>query len=108
MEERARRVGVNEAMFRAANERLKELNEAFATVTETYDLICECGDARCVERFRMEPDAYTALREDASLFAVMRGHEDPSSEDIVEERTGYVVVRKRVGGPAELAHNTNP
>lgn len=44
MDEQKRRIGVNEAVFREANERIEDLNEAFATVTDELVLVCECGD----------------------------------------------------------------
>ena len=34
MEERERRIGLNEAIFREANERIREVNETFATLTD--------------------------------------------------------------------------
>jgi len=103
MDERKRRVGINEAVFRAANERLEELNETFATVAETYAVICECGDISCVEQFEMSPDEYRALREDPTTFAVIPGHVDLTSETLIDKRSDYVVVQKHPGGPAELA-----
>src|SRR3954452_1472730 len=103
MEERKKRVGANEAVFRAVNERLAELNETFANVAETYAVVCECGDATCVEQFEMSPDDYRELREDATTFAVLAGHEDVTSETIVDRRPGYLVVQKHLGGPTELA-----
>jgi hypothetical protein len=106
MEERTRRVGVNEAVFRAANERLEELNETFATISEAYSVVCECGDASCVEQFEMSPDEYRELREDPTTFAVIAGHEDVTSETIIDRRPGYVIVQKHRGGPAELAAST--
>jgi hypothetical protein len=28
------------------NERIEDLNESFATVTETFKIVCECGECR--------------------------------------------------------------
>ena len=106
MDERTRRVGVNEAVFRAINERLEELNEAFATVTDTYDVVCECGDIGCVERFTMTPHEYRELRADPTLFAIRPDHEAPDTESVIADRGGYVIVRKREGSPARLAAET--
>ena len=49
MEERERRIGMNEALFREVNERLEELAQGFAH-PETLDLICECGNVSCASR----------------------------------------------------------
>jgi hypothetical protein len=42
MEERERRIGRNEAVFREANERIQELNQIFATFT---DELVSCASA---------------------------------------------------------------
>jgi hypothetical protein len=44
------RIGANEAMFRLVNERIDDINEAFAPLTETMEIICECADLQCVEQ----------------------------------------------------------
>jgi hypothetical protein len=46
MEERERRIGRNEAVFREANGRIQELNQIFATFTDELVLVCECGDGK--------------------------------------------------------------
>jgi hypothetical protein len=35
------------------------------------------------------------------------GHEDPDVEDVVERLEAYFVVQKRVGGPADLARESD-
>jgi hypothetical protein len=49
MDERERRIGLNEAVFREANERIREVNETFATLTDELLLVCECGQSTCAE-----------------------------------------------------------
>jgi hypothetical protein len=100
---RAERIGQNEAFFRQVNERVQEVNETFSVLTGTGDLICECGNAACVNRITMPMEDYRELRADATLFAVVPGHEIPDVEDVVDERGGYGVVRKHEGDPAEIA-----
>ena len=48
VDERTRRIGLNEAVFREVNERIEGLAAEFK-VGEGLDLICECGDASCVK-----------------------------------------------------------
>ena len=55
MEERERRIGMNEALFREVNERLQELAGGSAHTPEKLDLICECGNASCASRIEMDP-----------------------------------------------------
>ena len=100
---RGERVGLNEAFFREVNERVKEVNETFSTLTGTGDFVCECGEATCVERIHVPMEDFSRIREDAALFAIVPGHEQPDVEDVVEEHGDYSVVRKHEGGPAELA-----
>lgn len=99
---------MNEAVFRDVNERIQDVANAFDLTTEPLDLICECGDATCVERISLRRHEYEAIRADAQLFAVAQGHEAPDVEEIVERRSGYDIVRKYAGIPAELAENTDP
>ena len=108
VDNRARRIGENEVVFRDLNERLKELNEAFSLVDEHTSFVCECGDPRCTERITMSLAQYENLRSHADWFAVVRGHETAEVEAVIEEREGYDVVAKHEGGPAQLARAHNP
>ena len=47
MDDRERRLGLNEAMFREVNERVEEVNQAFGAITGEFDIFCECGLPRC-------------------------------------------------------------
>ena len=51
-DERARRVGLNEALFRRVNEEIESLNDAFGGQS-TLSVICECGDGQCMERIEI-------------------------------------------------------
>jgi len=42
------------------------------------------------------------------LFLIVPGHDKPSVEDVVEQDGAFAVVRKRDGGPADLAAATDP
>jgi hypothetical protein len=108
MDEREARVGTNEALFRKVNERIEQLNEPLATVTDTFEVICECDDPGCVTQISMASDAYERVRTDATLFIVAPGHENSEIEDIVETQSVYHLVRKHVGLPARIAEETDP
>ena len=105
VDERTRRVGANEALFRTVNEKLDDLNDAFATVTDTFTIVCECGDIACSEQITLRRDEYTRLRSDPTQFAIIRGHEALESEDVVERHETHDVVRKHEGPPARLAED---
>lgn len=105
---REEHVSMNEAVFRDVNERIQDVAATFDLTSEPLDLICECGDASCVERISVSYDEYERIRADPRLFAVASGHEAPDVEDVVERRRSYDIVRKHDGGPAEIAENTDP
>ena len=107
-DERTRRVGRNEALFREVNERVEGLARDFGVADEPLELLCECGNAECVERISMSTPEYRELRSDPTRFAVVPGHEEPDVEKVVERRGGYDVVQKVAGEPARLAAETDP
>jgi hypothetical protein len=107
VDERARRIGANEAMFREVNERIEGLAETFGLGAQPLDLICECGETSCTQQIRMTVQEYEALRKEPTLFAVYPGHEIPDVETIVDRRDGYDVIRKREGEPARVARETH-
>jgi hypothetical protein len=105
---RAEQIGKNEAVFRAVNEQVKDVHVGFGVGSPNAEFVCECGDGDCVERVAMTLDEYEHVRADATTFAVRRGHELPDVETVVEEREGYLVVRKRAGDPATIAVQADP
>jgi hypothetical protein len=108
MDERTRRVGLNEALFREVNERIEQLEERFGLESEILSIVCECGDASCTERIHLTHEQYAELRTDPLHFAVVKGHDIPDLESVIAERQNYDVVRKRPGSPAEIAEATEP
>src|SRR4051794_14412713 len=108
MDERARKIGENEALYRTVNERIESLNEAFGMVTETMAVVCECGQLECTEQIELDLPTYEGVRNEPTHFVVLPGHEIPDVEDVVERADGFNIVRKNPGGPAELARDTDP
>ena len=108
MDEREARVGMNEALFRAVNERIEDVNESFAIVTDEFDVICECGDAGCVAQIRIASGAYERVRAGATLFIVVPGHEAVEIEEVVDKQDAYYIVRKQSGFPKRVAERTDP
>jgi hypothetical protein len=108
MDGRGERIGVNEAIFREVNERIEDLAETFDLKVEPLDLVCECGNADCVNRITMTIAEYEAVRSESRQFAVFPGHEVPDLEDVIAERRSYNVVRKSKGAPEQVAEQTDP
>jgi hypothetical protein len=106
--EHERRVGLNETVFREVNERLRDLNQTFTTLSERMDLICECADTGCTAHLSMAPAEYEALRADPRRFVVLRGHEGGADvERVIERHEDWSVVEKR-GDAARKAEETDP
>jgi hypothetical protein len=108
MEERARRIGQNEDLFRRVNEQIEALNDAFSLVAPSLTIVCECGDLSCIEQIELSVDEYERLRANATWFAVKAGHEREDVEDVVEQYAGYEVVQKRPGIAAQVAKELDP
>jgi hypothetical protein len=105
---REERIGLNEAVFREVNERIETLAESFDLGSQPLDLICECGDAACVQRIHMTHAEFEELRSDSHQFAIYPGHEEPDVESVVARRKGYDIVRKGEGVPRKIAERTDP
>jgi hypothetical protein len=105
VDKRAERIGANEALFRSINENLEDLNDAMAPLTGTFEIVCECGSVDCTEQLRVTLTEYERVRSDPALFLIRAGHSVPGVEDVVGTDHDYEIVRKREGGPAELARD---
>ncbi|TML10414.1 MAG: hypothetical protein E6F94_06495 [Actinobacteria bacterium] len=108
MEERERRIGRNEALFREVNERIERVSGALQTGTDSMTILCECGNESCVERIEVSVSDYERIRKDPKLFFVHSGHAKPEVETVVEEHEGYDVVRKNSGPAADMARELDP
>jgi hypothetical protein len=98
------RLARNEVMFRAINNRIRELAARFDQLTdEELSFICECADETCVERVPLTPQQYDDVRALPARFVVIPGHEaTPLVERIVFRSNDFVIVRK-VGLAADIA-----
>jgi hypothetical protein len=109
MNERTRRVGLNEAVFREINDQVESLNRGLADISDNQmHIVCECGDLGCVERLVVPLPTYEEIRSDSALFFVTPGHDKPDVEDVVEQTDAYDVVRKRAGEAGRIAEETDP
>jgi len=99
------RVARNEALFREVNERIAELQEP---VQAPPEFVCECAVDTCTERLTVPMDVYERVRNDAHLFLLRSGHEQPEVEHVVEERDRVVIVRKDTPTTARIAEQTDP
>ena len=105
MDERSRRIGENEALYRSVNDKIESLNQTFGVVAESMAVVCECGVLECSEQIELDIPTYERVREDPTHFVVLPGHELPDVETVIERHDSFNIVRKVPGGPAELARD---
>jgi hypothetical protein len=108
MNERKRRIGENEAVFRNVNEQISGVTTKLVAPVDTMRIVCECGARSCTEQFEIAPEDYERIRRDAELFVLKPGHDLPETETVVAKNDVYWTVRKDPGLPAAIAEATDP
>jgi hypothetical protein len=87
------RRGQNEAIFRRANERLKErLSQLEADGRIPF--VCECSNADCLQTVELTSEAYERVRAGHNHYFMLTGHEDAATEKVVERHERYIVTEK--------------
>lgn len=94
----------NEAIFREVNERVAEVTDSEARMT---DFLCECGNLDCVEEVSLTDAEYVKLRSNAATFAVVPGHALADVETVIEETDRFHIVEKHPR-EAAIAEATDP
>ena len=108
MNERKRRIGENEAVFRSVNEQVRSLTAAHSPSAATMNVVCECGARSCTDRFEITREEYANVRANPTLFVVKPGHDLPETETVVAKSEIFWTVRKDPGIPAAIARATDP
>lgn len=110
IDDRTKRIGDNEALYRQVNERIKEMNEDFALFSETFSIACECGNVDCMERINISAQRYESTRQSGTRFIVVPGHEEPETELIVDrgDASAYVIVEKTAPEARRRAEEADP
>jgi hypothetical protein len=88
-----RRVAANENAFREVNEAI----ERGVWPGEEHVLVafrCECASLDCDQLLELTQQEYEHVRAEPRRFLVVRGHELPDIEAVVETHERYVVVEK--------------
>ena len=98
MDERARRAGENEALFREVNERTNKLTDEWAAAPDVevpaLQILCECSRVDCAISLPVTKRLYEETRAHGSRFLVAPGHEVVEFERVVAEREGVLLVEK--------------
>jgi hypothetical protein len=100
------RKGENEARSRLVNEGIVETDAILEA--SPLEVLCECTREDCTTFIALSRGAYERVRRVSTHFVVAPDHFDPEIEILVEEHSGYAVIRKREGEAAEVARATDP
>ena len=96
-----------EALFRDVNERIAQSAERFSS--ESAEFVCECADPNCTHRIETTLEHYDEVREDATHFLLVPGHEETDIERVVERRgPKLAVVEKFERVVARTARQLDP
>jgi hypothetical protein len=105
-EERERRAGKNQALFREVNESVNEHQPNALSMA----LVCECANENCTERIELTPEEYGSVRDNPTRFAVAPGEEHVyrDFEIVVELHERFWVVEKTGEAGDEAAEQHDP
>ena len=106
-EERERRAGRNQALFREVNERVAELNADEAPLDTQWQFICECANTDCLTTVALTGEEYRQVRSEPTFFFVAPGHVLADVENVVADLGHYVIVDKQ-GKAKDVAIATDP
>jgi hypothetical protein len=104
-EEVDRRLASNEDVFRDVNEGI--VRGQWPGDPEAIGFRCECARLGCNMLVALTLGEYEAVRANPRRFVIVRGHEVPEVEVVVEEHDRYGVVEK-VGAAGDEAERQDP
>ena len=92
------RIFRNNAIFRDANEKIREKSIELDDPVERIPFLCECPRENCATIVQLTPAEYKAIRRDRTHFFTSPGHEEAELPvgEVVSRLEGYVVVQKDV------------
>jgi hypothetical protein len=95
MSERAKRLAMNEVLFREMNERVEERVQSSAGSGTPFEIICECANIDCRQRITLTTTEYEQAHADPAQFTIAPGHTAIDIEEVVTRNQHFDVVRKR-------------
>jgi hypothetical protein len=107
LDERRVRAAKNESLFRAVNERIEDISEAFDLSKRAIDFVCECADPNCSAVIELTHEEYESIRRAPTHFAIKPGHEMLEIEQVMAGNARYLVVSK-LGAAGQTANELDP
>ena len=105
MERSEEAAGRNEALFRAANERINDKVRELGFAGR-LPFLCECEEPRCTAIVPLTHDEYERARGDGRTFLLAPGHESRNAQ-LIETNERFTIVQKQ-GVEAEIAEKSDP
>lgn len=105
-DDRIRRVGENEALYRLVNERIKALSPG--TATGEFGVVCECATLACKTQIMITPEVYEQTRARSDHFIVLRGHQLDDIETVIEDHESFFVIEKTPEEARRIAEEMDP
>jgi hypothetical protein len=106
----AERVARNAAIFREANERIRDVAASMhVSESQLLPFLCECADENCTTILKLTGNEYEAVRQPPTLFINAKGH-DVNGQGwarVVDEFERYSVI-ETLGDAAEIASELHP
>jgi hypothetical protein len=100
---RAKRLALNESLFRDVNELIKAQQ---GQQNERTTFVCECVKVSCQLRLNVSLQEYETVRSHPSRFLVYPGHEQPYIEAVVEDVSPRYLVIEKVDPGRRVAEET--
>jgi hypothetical protein len=105
------RIAKNDAIFREANERIREAAAEHGIEDGKVPFICECADPACRRVVLLDLEEYREIRSNPRWFLNADAHDAPEADAarVVERRQCYLIVEKtgRAGDVAEALDRTD-
>jgi hypothetical protein len=102
------RAARNQSLYRSINEKILELNQAFAeTGIEDSEWLCECADTDCAVRVAATLPEYEAVRSNPRTFIISPGHLYPQVERVLNQNDRFMTVEK-IDNAGQIAEALDP
>jgi hypothetical protein len=104
----SRRAAENQSLYRAINERIRDLNELFDEIASIpCEWVCECADTECIRRISATLQEYESVRSNPRTFIVYPEHVYPEVEAMVADNERFTIVEK-IGDAGVAAEGLDP
>ena len=107
-DERLRRIGENEALYRQVNEQVKGISEGMVATMGQFNVICECATLECMTQIAISPNVYEQARSESERFIVVPGHQIDEIEAVIADHGTFYVIEKTPPEARQVAEEMDP